>query len=84
MLGCVLLRHESDDALTDPLDRLKAFLSFARTYRERAADIAEEAVGGGESWCVQLLEPAHLQGGEADSPGPVALAGTLSRSLQYT
>jgi hypothetical protein len=84
MLGCVLLPRELDNALTNPLDRLKAFLSFARTYRERSAEIVEEAVGGGESWYVQLRDSAHLRRGEADPPAPSALAGILSRSLRYT
>jgi len=60
MLGSVVALHlagspPSKRRLTRarfPSCSLDAFLHFARTYGERAAEMVEESVGGGEHWCV--------------------------------
>uniref|UniRef100_A0A0K3CS71 BY PROTMAP: gi/472587500/gb/EMS24996.1/ ELMO domain containing protein [Rhodosporidium toruloides NP11] gi/647398549/emb/CDR42566.1/ RHTO0S07e01310g1_1 [Rhodosporidium toruloides] n=1 Tax=Rhodotorula toruloides TaxID=5286 RepID=A0A0K3CS71_RHOTO len=39
---------------------MQAFLYFARTYRDRAAEIVDEAIGGGESWYPLALASIHM------------------------
>ncbi|GAA5890958.1 hypothetical protein JCM8208_003107 [Rhodotorula glutinis] len=39
---------------------LDAFLHFARTYGERAAEMVEESVGGGEHWYPLALASIHV------------------------
>ncbi|KAL7342054.1 ELMO/CED-12 family-domain-containing protein [Rhodotorula toruloides] len=61
---------------------LQAFLYFSRTYRDRAAEIVEEAVGGGESWYPLALASIHLTAFALDLATSRDLQLFLLRSVQ--
>lgn len=55
MLAQVCVHSSSPVTVTDSLDpsRLETLLYFSRTYGERAVEIVDEAVNGGENWSVR-------------------------------
>lgn len=61
--------------------RLQSLLYFAHTYGDRAAEIAAEAVNGGEHWSVQLGSVLTIS---TPPDGDCAFAGILSRLLRFT
>ncbi|BGP29817.1 hypothetical protein JCM10296v2_001563 [Rhodotorula toruloides] len=61
---------------------LQAFLYFARTYQDRAAEIVEEAIGGGESWYPLALASIHMTAFALDLATSRDLQLFLLRSVQ--